>query len=190
MILDALVSTPKRRSLATFSPFLLILGSMSFRTHAANLFTPLVAPEKRYFLSNWTLLDSTKNWGRRDFWTQLLRVSCLDPAVEFYPLFMHFLWEEHQLGRFPELTTSAKHYFLLNRMILDSTKNWGTWDSPTYYFWTQLIWVSCLDPTVRFYPLLLHIIWEEHQLVGSLHWWRRKSSPFYQTVPFCIWPKI
>ena len=50
VIPDALVSTPKCHSFATFSLFLLILGSISFITHAADGFPALVAFEKLSFL--------------------------------------------------------------------------------------------------------------------------------------------
>ena len=97
VIPDDLVSTSKRRSFTTFSPFLLILGSMSFRTHASGRFPALVASEKSSFPLKRTPLDSTKNRGMGDsptrcFWKQLTRVSCLDPAVGFYPLLLQILW--------------------------------------------------------------------------------------------------
>ena len=108
VILDALVSTLKRRGFVIFSLFLLVIGSISFRTQAADRFPALVESKKGSFLSNRTILDSTKNRGTGDsptrcFWTQLLWFSCLDPSVVFYLLFLHILWEEKSVGQLPEL---------------------------------------------------------------------------------------
>ena len=54
-----LVITSKRRSFATFGPFLLVIGSVSFRTHASDQFPELVASENRSFLLNQNILDLT-----------------------------------------------------------------------------------------------------------------------------------
>ena len=124
MIPDALLITSKHRSFSTFSIFLLVFGSMTFITHAVYRFLALVAPAKLSFLSDRTLLDSTKNHG--------------------------------------------------------------TGDSPTNCFWTQLLRVSCLDPVLGFYPLLLNIMWVNNQLVYSLHFWHSKISHSCQTGRFWI----
>ena len=71
----------------------------------------------------------------------------------------------------------AKCSFPSNWTIWGSIENRGTGDSPTCCFCKQLIRVSFLGPSVLYYPLLIHILWQEHQLVDYLHWWYRQSAP-------------
>ena len=94
--------------------------------------------------------------------------------------------ERSSVGWLLALMALANRSFLLKRTLLDSTKNRGTGDSPTRCFWTQLFWISCIDPEVGFYPLSMLILLEEHQLVDFLHWWHQEISPSCRTGRFWI----
>ena len=97
VIPDALVTTSKGHSFATFSPFLLVIGSMAFRTYSVDRFPSLVESANPSLVSNRTILYSTENRGTGDsptccFWAQLRWVSCISLAVGYYQLLLCIIW--------------------------------------------------------------------------------------------------